>query len=253
LAGSARKAGRTKARSLRARHGIPLGVPLPDVLALAEHQLELPVAIFERLGHDLAGAYMCHGRQRLVLLNGSDHPVRLRFTLAHELAHHCFGDDARPDTRAGLARPGHWIEVRANAFAGELLMPEEAVVRWVRERGAASLMLGDVVELAVAFGVSAIVACYRLEEVGAPMDAERVKREIDDGLHLEAFERGEPYDDSLLDAVGRLPYIPERLRGSVLFRAALGELPASDAARRLGVDERELREAWAPLDLLPPA
>ena len=73
---------------------------------LAEPEL----AIFERLGADVAGAYLSRGPRRVVLLNGSDHVTRLRFTLAHELAHHCFGDDARPDTHAGLARPGHWIE-----------------------------------------------------------------------------------------------------------------------------------------------
>ena len=51
----------------------------------------------------------------------------------------------------------------------------------------------------------------------------------------------------------QLPYVPAQLRGSVLFQVAMGWLPVAEAARRLGVGEAFLREAWAPLGLLPPA
>jgi Zn-dependent peptidase ImmA (M78 family) len=247
------KGGRTKARNLRTSVGVPLDVPLPDVLGLAERSLGVPVAIFGRLGDDVAGAYISRGERRLIVLNGSDPAVRVRFTLAHELAHHCFGDDARPDTHAGLAVPGHWIEVRANAFAAELLMPHEAVLRWTDGRRLRPARLDDVVEAAAAFGVSALAACYRLQEAGVEFDARRLEREIAAGLHLTALMRREPYADPLLDALQRLPYVPQRLRGSVLFRTALGELPVAQAARRLGTTVAELRDAWAPLDLLPPA
>lgn len=251
--GVARKAGRTKARRLRTQHGVPLDVPLPDVLGLAEDGLGLPVAIFERLGDDLAGAYVRRGDRALVLLNGSDHPVRLRFTLAHEMAHHCFADDAQPDTHAGLTRPGHWIEVRANAFASELLMPADAVERWAREREAGEVRLSDLVDVALDFGVSAMVACLRLHDAGLIEDPDPLRRDIEAGVHRAAFERGDPFQDELLAAVQSLPYVPEALRRSVLFRAAMGRLPVAEAARRLGLSEHALRDLWAPFHLLPPA
>lgn len=253
MAGTSRKAGRTRARRLRADHGIPLDVPLPDVLALAEHDIGVPVAIFERLGDDLAGAYVRRGDRRLILLNGSDHPVRLRFTLAHELGHHCFGDDVQPDTHAGLVGAGHWMEVRANAFASELLMPAEAVERWARRHDLGDVRLADLVEMALAFGVSALVACFRLHDAGLIDDPDPLRRDIEAGVHRQAFERGAPYGDSLLEAVDHLPYVPASLQGSLLFRAAMGRLPVAEAARRLGVTERRLRDAWAPFHLLPPA
>lgn len=248
-----RKAGATKARRLRERHGIAPDVALPDVLDLAERQVGVSVLIFEHLGDDLAGAYLPRGDERLVLLNGSDAPVRLRFTLAHELCHHCFGDDAQPDTHAGLARPGHWIEVRANAFAGELLVPGPAVARWVEKRRVERADLYDVVALALQFGVSAMVAFYRLCDAGVPMDRDAVRADVEAGRHLPIFELGEPYEDSLLEAVEDLPRIPDRYRNSLMFRAALGDLPVAEAARRLGFSEPQLRDALAPLGLLPPA
>jgi Zn-dependent peptidase ImmA (M78 family) len=252
MAGTVVKAGRTKARRAREACGIAVDVPLPDLLVMAERGLDVPVAMFEWLGEDLAGAYIRRSGRRLVLLNGSDPVVRLRFTLAHELAHHCFGDDAQPDTHAGLARPGHWIEVRANAFAAELLMPHAAVSRWIDEQGLGAANLGDVVRASHAFGVSAIVALYRIDDVGLPLDAARLKAEIGVGLHLEAFPH-QSYPDSLRDARDCLPYVSERLRASTLVRAARGELAVDEAARRLGVSEAALRDLWAPFDLLPPA
>jgi Zn-dependent peptidase ImmA (M78 family) len=246
----ARKAGRTKARRLRENRGIAADVPLPDVLALAEADLGLRVVILADLG-DVAGAYL--GNKRLVLLNGADAPVRLRFTLAHELCHHLFGDDAQPDTHAGLARPGHWIEVRANAFAAELLVPTAGLERWVAKRKLSDADLYEVVACALQFGVSAHVALFRLVDAGVAPDAETIRRQIEDGEHLPIAAYGEPYPDGLRTAVESLPRIPDELAGSVFVKVARGELTVAEAAARLRVGPDALRKQLAPLGVLPPA
>ena len=250
-----RKGGRTKARKLRAEHGIAPDVALPDVLELAQ-ATGLQVLIFEHLGNDIAGAYVCRGEERLVLLNGSDHTVRMRFTLAHEIAHHCFHDNAKPDTFEGLLRPppGHWIEVRANAFAGELLVPEAALERFIEKRDLChEADLYDVVALALEFGVSTPMAFFRLQDTDVAMDRARVRRQIDAGEHLAIWEQGDPFEDSLHAAAQRLPCIPERFRTTVFFRVALGELTLEQGAALMRIGPDDLRAALAPLGLLPPA
>ena len=211
MAGRATKAGQTKARRLREQHGLGLGGPVPDLLALVEDGVGVPVAIFAALGHDLAGAYVRRGERRLILLNGDDHPVRLRFTLAHELAHHLFHDDARPDTHAGLATAGHWIEVRANAFASQLLMPDEAIDALSPADG-----LAAVLACAQHFGVSAPAAAFRLADRGRLDEAglAAVRAQIDAGAHLVRLEAAEPFADSLAAALSDLPRVPPALRGT---------------------------------------
>jgi Zn-dependent peptidase ImmA (M78 family) len=133
--GVATKAGITKARRVREELGLGLDGPVPDLLVLAERDLGVPVIIPERLPHDLAGAYLPRDGEPVIFLSGADPPARMRFTLAHELGHHAFFDHRQADTHAGLVSPGHWIEVRANAFAAELLMPAPAVAGYTGAHG----------------------------------------------------------------------------------------------------------------------
>jgi Zn-dependent peptidase ImmA (M78 family) len=66
-------------------------------------------------------------------VNRSHPPNRQRFTIAHELGHHELhqGTFVNSTTRLNLRAEGHpanWREeAEANAFAAELLMPEEHV------------------------------------------------------------------------------------------------------------------------------
>jgi Zn-dependent peptidase ImmA (M78 family) len=239
----ARKAGRTKARRLREAHGIAPDVPLPDVLALAEAQENVSVLIFEHLADGVDGLYTCRGSERLILLNGSFHVRRLRFTLAHELCHHCFGDDL----------PELYREVRASAFAGELLVPQAAVAKWLRECKVERADLYDVVDLALRFGVSAEMAHRRLDDCEVPVAHRAVREGIEAGRHLAIAAHADPYDDSLQEAVENLPRVPERFRTSVFFRVALGELRMREGAARLGCSAEQLRSALLDLGVLPPA
>lgn len=89
------------------------------------------------------------------------HTSKLRdnFTLAHELGH-LFLHAGWPNPKAGkygrcgVRNPQEW---EANNFAGELLMPEREVKKFVRQNGASPH------DLAFKFKVSPMAASVRLE------------------------------------------------------------------------------------------
>ena len=195
--GVAAKAGRTKAHRLRERFGLGLDGPVPDLLTLAEDDLGVPVVIPETLPGDLAGAYLPREDGSVILLNGADSASRLRFTLAHELGHHCFGDDRQADTRAGLVTSGHWLEVRANAFAAELLMPLPAVTGY-------EATVASVTALAEAFGTSLLASAIRIETAGlaTPEEVAALKAQLEDA------PAPAPYEDRIAAAKRALPRCP---------------------------------------------
>jgi Zn-dependent peptidase ImmA (M78 family) len=100
-----------------------------------------------------------------IIVNEKQSPVRKRFTIAHEIAHFQFdmdylrmhgsidrdGDAADPTYRAR--------ERRANDFAAQLLMPEDAfIAQWIALRSAE--------KLADYFSVSKDAARYRAVNLG---------------------------------------------------------------------------------------
>lgn len=116
------------------------------------------------LDPDVAGALVKEsGRDPVILVNGSDSGNRKRFTIAHELGHFVKRADADyeyVDRRDTLSSTGHDPdEVYANAFAGNLLMPGDAVADLVKE-GAGDL------EMAIRFGVSREALNVRLRVLG---------------------------------------------------------------------------------------
>jgi Zn-dependent peptidase ImmA (M78 family) len=215
--GRASKAGVTKARRLRERFGLGLERPVPDLLALAERDLGVPVVIPERLPGELAGAYLPRDGEPVIFVSGADPAARMRFTLAHELAHHAFGDSQQADTHAGLVSPGHWIEVRANAFAAELLMPGPGVTRFTEPT------VETVVALAGTFGASLLASAIRLETAGLATPAQVAALKA--GLETVAAPA---YEDSISAAKRALPRWPNP--NSPLARglpAKLGQVPAA--------------------------
>lgn len=236
MAGRATKAGITKARRLREQAGLGLEGPIADLLGLAEDHCGVPVIIPESLPGDLAGAYLPRDGNPVILLNGSDSAPRLRFTLAHELAHHVFGDIRQEDTHAGIVKPGHWIEVRANAFAAELLVPGPAVTAFIGDR---PVGIDAVVELAGAFGTSLLMSAIRLQTAelatAEQVAALRAEIEADDELVYAPAS----YEDAIAAAKQSLPRTPNP--NSVLAR----RLPAEPAAHHLGRRTAEVETALA--------
>lgn len=103
-----------------------------------------------------------HGRmlaeRALVEIASGDAPNRQRFSLAHELGHYLLEhnavySDAEPDE---ITDPHSLNEREANAFAAELLMPEQWVTSdWKSVKNAG--------EMAALYRVSSEAMWYRLE------------------------------------------------------------------------------------------
>ena len=174
--------------------------------------------IVAALPEGVAGA--CVGGE-ILWVNGMQFAPRQRFTLAHEFGHAWIGHDGRlePDTVETLSgRTTNPYEVQANAFAAEFLVPKAGML----ERAEGEPTLDHVVALASDYGVSAPAMVIRLEQckVGSPARIERLRREVDEGLH--GYLRLEPLDDRL-ERIDELPYLSPSLRGSLLEAALRGD------------------------------
>jgi Zn-dependent peptidase ImmA (M78 family)/transcriptional regulator with XRE-family HTH domain len=151
------------------RHELDLGSDaLGDLASLFEQHFAVDVAL-SPLGTQADGLCV-HGGAAALILASSDFPDgHLRFTLAHELGHHLFGDpreiieEAEKDMFASTS-----TEWRANTFAAHLLMPERgllSVLAWLGETpGAVSERA--IVALMEHFGVSMAALIYQLNVIG---------------------------------------------------------------------------------------
>lgn len=156
--------GEHEAGAARRELGIGLESPIPDILRLLEDEAGLHVFIVSLPEDGIDGAYQLDRGQPFVLINQKKHPVRKRFTLAHEFGHHRLGHGAQIDSDIDL-RDRRRTEIEANRFAGAFLMPRPAVDDWFSRYEDPELDLEILVRLAVTFNVSAFVARYRLAAV----------------------------------------------------------------------------------------
>ena len=167
------------ARRAREELGLDLLGPLEDVLESAQ-RIGPRVAVLD-LDDDIAGAYIVRPRGEIIFVNRIHAVQRQRFTLAHELGHHRLHHPADLDRPQDLADFSHdTIEVQANWFASEFLIPFAAAKHWAAENLDGAPTLEDVVRFSCEYGVSAKAACIRLQNAGCIPDAERCRR-----LHAE--------------------------------------------------------------------
>lgn len=153
---------RDEARALLDRYWTGRGMPVDPV----EIARSLGVQVLRGdLPPDVAGVLMKRaGHDPRIVVAEGDSENRRRFTVAHELGHFVYrGSEAKADPdqyeyvdeRSRLARAGtDPVEVFANQFAAELLMPED-VIRPVAKHIPAALLAGR-------FGVSQEAMTYRL-------------------------------------------------------------------------------------------
>lgn len=106
---------------------------------------------------------------KVIEYKSSEIPLRQRFTIAHELAHHMLGHtneghkyrEFQDDVSKFNLREADPFEIQANKFAAELLMPKEAVEYLIMEKNITSLN-----KLAELFQVSTVAMKYRLTNLG---------------------------------------------------------------------------------------
>lgn len=213
-----------------------------DLVRLAERDYGVDVAI-EPLGDGPAGVLVQHADDiALVVLNGDDHAARRRFTLAHELGHWLLGDSTPLVVDADLGNNNE-IERRANNFAVEVLMPEDAVRRVV---ASSSDLICGVVDGLVHFGVSRETFVNRLTELRLvnPSQASAALDKQVKALFLHAGRQADYPSWMGSTAARRLPsriekrlvnaYVDGRI-GIGLLSQAFGEQPV-DLATRLEAD-----------------
>jgi Zn-dependent peptidase ImmA (M78 family)/transcriptional regulator with XRE-family HTH domain len=151
-------------RTLRLGEG-----PLLRFPELLEERFQLDVDL-SPLPEAVDGLCVSLGDRVLVLVGSRKPSSRQRFTLAHELAHYLV-DDLDPFHVDELGvRARSLAEMRANAFAAHLLMPETGV------RAAVEGIEDDperAVRVALSFGTSVSAAAYQLGNLGLLPDAAR--------------------------------------------------------------------------------
>ena len=192
--------------------GDPMSQPLPQLI---EQAFGIDVAV-QPLGEGFDGLAVSTDRLKLILASPQAVPARLRFTIAHELGHLLASDDQQIHADQDIYRTeGGESEVRANAFAANLLMPTEVL----RERVVPGFTKQDFCTLATELKVSPRALAIRLEDL------------------------------RFIDAGTRSRW--DRLSGSDAARVAdLATLHAQMAAESLSIRPPGLllRDAWAAYD-----
>ncbi len=171
-----RKANKDKARreaqALLERHAIK-GVPVPVERIARVLGIRLEYA---PLDDELSGLAHIRDDVTIIGVNALHAPNRQRFTLAHELGHvrlhhrqlrravHVDRGSLRRDALA--AKGADPIEIEANAFAAELLMPRHFLISALERRPIDLEDDKSVSSLAKSFRVSDAAMRYRLNSLG---------------------------------------------------------------------------------------
>ncbi len=105
----------------------------------------------------------CTARGPLIQYRSTESNVRQRFTIAHELGHFVLGHGgAYRDSPDEFSLTNHNpLEIEANRFAAELLMPEDVLSYLVVKKG-----INDIAKLADMLQVSQVAMQYRLKNLG---------------------------------------------------------------------------------------
>lgn len=205
-----------------------------------------------------------------VVINREHPPLRHRFSLAHEYAHVLidrdrFGAISRAENRADL------LEVRANAFAAEFMMPAEGVAQFVQAlgKGGASraqmavfdeadvvqveqratpgsqdIQIHDVALMAHHFGVSRISALYRLKNLRMVDEREfqHLKSQEDSGTGkaiADFLAADDPADEREMRDEFRRRFLGLALEATRREEITLSKL--TELAAMLGMDRQEVR------------
>lgn len=152
------------AAAIRFRQEHRLGVqPLGDLIAIIEQTTGIDVAVLD-VGPDEHGLTMRDPERNTMFIGvaRTQHPMRQRSTLAHELGHIQFGDWADADASNWSDRSP--AEIRADAFARHLLLPLDGLREFLSDRGQITeSTLSAVVQR---FVVSPALAAIALQKAG---------------------------------------------------------------------------------------
>lgn len=228
--------------------GISKEAPLPDLVPLLE---TTGVGVFlVPLGSDgLAGAYSLDRGVGFLLVNSNQAPVRQRFTLAHEFAHHRLGHGSIYDITIDQASSDP-REAQANRLAGAFLMPRAAISRWLDDGDCPEIDLETLVRMAAWFGVSASAARVRLEITGRLKQGSSI-RSLDHSISVGDHSRLAQHLGivGLNDTISRARdafRAPAVMRERLVAAYQEGLVDEGAAASILRIDRAELQGLLAP-------
>lgn len=138
-----------------------------DVGQLAE---ALGVTVLNHeLDDEVSGMLLAKKERAVIVVNSKHHRNRQRFSLAHELGHYVLHREGEAEvfhrdevSSLGTSR----VEVEANTFAAELLMPEEDIRNWAESYEFDLLDERAITEKAGELGVSVQALSIRLDRLG---------------------------------------------------------------------------------------
>lgn len=190
-----------------------------DLIGIVERDFGIDVAL-EPLGDGPAGVLVQHHDEIALIVLNSDHEVaRRRFTLAHELGHWLLGD-AQPLVIDDDLGGNEETEKRADAFAVELLMPEDGVRRVMRS---ATSVDGGVVDALVQFGVGRETLLARLRALRLIDSAQT--RALEQGSVRSLFARaGRQADYDAWSVAGPARRVPSRMEKRLISAYIQGRI-----------------------------
>lgn len=163
---SAEEEGRAAAAKFRMDFG--LGVqPLTDLVALIETSLDVDVAVLEveaNGGEHGLTMFDPNNNATFIGVAKTNHPMRQRSTLAHELSHAIFQDWVDFQQPVPVVR--EFREKRADAFARHLLVPEDSLRWFLQDRASNGMSLRHLSDVVQRFLVSPAMAAITLCSAG---------------------------------------------------------------------------------------
>lgn len=170
-----RKAPGNAARQILARYPEHVSNFFVDIKAIIEsHEIEIDYIV---LPDEISGLIHVDEKENArIVVNEDHHPNRQRFTMAHELGHYIlhknkgihidkksFSRNRNAISQTGLDP----IEIEANRFAAELLMPKELIEKKLTGKEDLIDLEEDVIyNLAKKFKVSTAAMSIRLQSLG---------------------------------------------------------------------------------------
>lgn len=256
------KWGYRQAREVREALGMGVDAPIPSVRELVEETFGVTLVQCD-LGEAIAGATIEAGGNRAIVVNlsGRNRSVYMRrTTMAHELGHLLFDPPGELNAlrvddyeNLGLEREqlADRVEQRANAFAVELLAPQEAILAFFEREKDLTSTVGH-------FGLGPTPARHQIRNasngavradalrVARPESEEWRKYASFDGAESMAVEDFHPIPGIRSSRAGRF--------GAFVVRAAEDGIVSWDtAAEWLETSEEEARKAAAGIHELFPS
>lgn len=241
---SSEQAGKQAAADFRLEHGLGLQ-PLGDLVAIIEQATGIDVAVLDadREQHGLTMRDPKSGITSIGVAR-TRYPMRQRSTLAHELAHVIFGD-WKGDQDFSARSPE---EIRADAFARHLLIPEEALAAHLGQRE--SFCEADLSAVVQWFLVSPTMAAINLNRSGY-IDAPTKEAWMDLPTPTLAARHGwsDHYRSLQEDSDRTRP--PRRLLARAISGYAEGVVSAQTIATLRGIGANEVEAELADADIFP--